>query len=532
MEAGKIKESVYLAFLSALSVPFSSAQITEGDGGFGGIGGGGVGNTGVEASLVEFANTILLFQVGSAADVLLYFLAPIAGFYFIQKNILSYGFELFEERIDRHTYGRTDDDIPNGIKGLSIVTGFITVQMLGMLGAGVLLVTGLLSILLAFLMQFGLLEGALGGGDGDGRGRTNTGGGNNGGNNNNGGGRTQNTQGGGGGGNVNWNQVGQTAANFANNVNQAQQNRNNRSIKEALEVFNSGKDVPTLIDKEPADFRNHVNEIRNARKGDAEDLESLESVVDRMKSIERKMEDMQQYATNDIQDSNDWPDSDLRKQFQGWEMSDTNVINILRKIREDLQRVKEDQKNTASTLQDQLDHSWDDIQIYINIHEFGQKLPKSPGRVANNNQLLSELAEEARDRNLASGRNQQQAKKDFRDALEKIDQFENAHQNLLENFESELSQDLKIDKSDGEDLNDISTQDKAIISTAKNVDQLLNQIPAGSGGNPTQSEVENKLGLIKGLGEQIDNEVQDIYSIVESEGKFENKSYRKLKDLT
>lgn len=531
MEAGKIKQSVYLAFVSTLSVPFTSAQITEGSGGFGGIG-GGVGNTGVEASLVEFANTILLFQVGSAADVLLYFLAPIAGFYFIQKNMLSYGFELFEERIDRHTYGRTDDDVPNGIKGLSIVTGFITVQMLGMLGAGVLLATGLLSMLLAFLMQFGLLEGALSGGDGDNRGGNNTGGGNNGGNNNNGGGGTQNTQGGGGGGNVNWNQVGQAAAGAVNELSQAQQNRNSRSIEEALEVFDSGTDVPTLIDKEPADFRNHVNEIRNARKDDAEDLNSLETIVDRMKNIEEKMEDMQQYATNDIQDSNDWPDSEIRKQFQGWEMSDTNVPNILRKIKDDLQRVKEDQKNTASTLQDQLDHSWDDIQIYIKIHEFSQKLPKNPGGVASNNQLLSELADEARDRNLAGGRSQQQAKKDFRDTLEKIDRFESAHQNLLENFESELEQDLKIDKNDGEDLNDISTQDKAIISSAKNVDQLLSQIPTGGGSNPSQSLVENKLGLIKGLGEQIDSEVQDIYSIVESEGKFENKSYKRLKDLT
>lgn len=531
MDPGKIRKSVYAAFLSVLSIPLSLAQITEGSGGFGGIG-GGVGNTGVEASLVEFANTILLFQVGSAADVLLYFVAPMAGFYFVQKNMLSYGFELFEERIDRHTYGRTDDDVPNGIKGLSIVTGFITVQMLGSLSAGILLATGLISMLLAFLMQFGLLEGGLDwGGDGGGHGGGNNNGGNNGGNNNNGGGG-QPTQGGGGGGNVNWNQVGQTAANFANNVNQAQQNRNSRSIEEALEVFDSGTDVPTLIDKEPSDFRNHVNEIRNARKGDAEDLESLETVLDRMQNIEQKMEDMQQYATNDIQDNNDWPDSELRKQFQGWEMSDTNVINILRKIREDLQRVKEDQKNTASSLQDQLDKSWDDIQIYIKIHEFSQKLPKSPDRLANNNQLLAELAEEARDRNLAGGRSQQQAKKDFRDALEKIGQFESAHQNLLENFESELEQDLKIDKNDGEDLNDISTQDEAIISTAKNVDQLLNQISPGGGGTPSQSEVENKLGLIKGLGEQIDNEVQDIYSIVESEGKFENKSYRKLKDLT
>jgi len=518
MNGQRSRKLLYFTGLYLVSVPLTSAQDTIG------------GNQGIQDSLLEFINTILVFNIDSVQGVLLYFLAPIAGFYFVQKNMLSYGFELFEERIDRQTYGRTDDDIPNGIKGLSIVTSFITVQMLGRVSPGILFATALISILLGALMQLGLLQEMGGGGSSSSSSGSSSTGSSSGGSGNTGG------QGGGqsqsGGSNVNWGQLGQTAANFANNVSQNQKKKRNQSIKDALSVFSSGTDVISIIDQEPSDFRNHLTQIQNAERDEAENLNSLTNALDRMKDIEKKMGNMQGYATEDIQDSNDWPSSRLRNQFKGWDMSDTNIANMLRKTRNDLQRIKEDQKNISSTLQDQLDKSWEDIKAYIKIHEFSQKLPTNPEKVAKRDNLLSELAGEARNRNLANGRGQNQAKRDFKSALEKLGQYESTHQTLLENFESELTQELKISKNDGEELKRISNQDKAIISTAENVDQLLSQISSGSGANPSQNEVENKLGIIKGLGEEIENEVQDIYSVIESEGKFENKSYERLKDLT
>lgn len=530
MTSKKFSKSVYLALVSLASIPLSAAQ-TIGQ------------NQGIEASLLEFTNTILTYEVESASGVLLYFVAPMAGFYFVQKNMLSYGFELFEERIDRNTYGRTDDEVPNGIKGLSIVTGFITVQMLGSFSAGILLATGLISILLAAIMQLGLLD-EFGGGGGGNANNTTTNTTNN---------TTQNTQnqggggGGGGGAGVNWNQVGQTAANFANNVQQANQNKKKQGIKNALSVFSNGTDVIDLIDHEPSDFRNHVQDIRNARNnGTADDVNSLEKVLDRLEHIEDECEDLVDDMGNDVGDaaskasggggSWDWgSDSDIRATVDGWDVA-TKLVNLLK----ELQRIKKDQKNTVGSLKDQLDHSWDDIQIYIKIHRFSQALPRGPKKVANSNNLLNELVSEAMDRNQVGGRGSGQAKNDFKAALEKIDQFEEAHKNLISDLEEELEHHLKLDETEVKKLKEISSDDDKIREAAKRTKNGIEQIEdnyASSGsvdmstGSPDPSSVKSEMDAVNQLGRQIDNEIQDIYSVVQSEGKFENESYKKLKDL-
>lgn len=526
MDSQKFRKSVYLAAVSLASIPLSAAQIGQ--------------NEGIEASLIEFTNTILTYEIETASGVLLYFVAPMAGFYFVQKNMLSYGFELFEERIDRNTYGRTDDEVPNGIKGLSIVTGFITVQMLGSFSASILLATGLISILLAVIMQLGLLDEFGGGGGNATTNTTNT-------TTNN---TTQNTQnqggGGGGGGGVNWGQVGQTAANFANNVQQANQKKNTKGIQNALSVFSNGIDVIDLIDQEPSDFRNHVQDIRSARKNDAAaDVNSLEEILDRLEHIESECEGLVNGMGNDVSNAaaaasggGAWSwgsDSDIRATVDGWDMT-----SKLQNLRNELQRIKKDQKNTVSSLQDQLDASWDDIQIYIKIHKFSQSLPRGPKKVANSNDLLNELVSEAMDRNQVGGRGAGQAKNDFRKTLEKMDQFEQAHKNLISDLEGELENELKLDSSEADDLKQISSDDDKIREAAKRTKNGIEQIEdnyASSGsvdmstGSPDPSSVKSEMDLVEQLGRQIDNEIQDIYSVVQAEGEFENESYRKLKDL-
>ncbi|MFB6180564.1 MAG: hypothetical protein ABEJ93_01675 [Candidatus Nanohalobium sp.] len=516
MTGEKRRKLSLTALISTLFLPPAAAQDVLSSGG-------------VQESFLKFANsTIIFFEVSTPAEVILYFIAPIAGFYFIQKNILNFSFELFEERIGRHTYHRTDEDIPNGLKGLSLVTAFILVQTVGMMSAGILLALGLFSLLLAGLMHFGLLEGALQGGNGN-NGGNNTGGGNN------GGGDGGNTGGGnnGGGRNVDWRQIGQDVGNFLGEVGDARQRRAERSIESALSVFNSGTDIIDLIDREPSDFRDHLRRIKNARKDDAEDLNSLEGVLDRMKDVEDKMKDMKSYLAQDLSNNNDWASSKIRKQWDGWNKSGVNPAKMLRKTRKDLKRIKSDQENTSSTFEDQLDKSWKDIQIYVKIHTFSERLPKKPDRVANDSNLLSRLAEEARDRGLAGGRSQQQAMSDFKNALEKLGRFESAHKNLIEEFESELQKELKIDQSDGEELNRISNKDKEITLAAERVkERLENAINSSGSASPSKGDVETKLGVMKDLGEQIGDQVQDIYSIVDQEGEFENETYKKLKELT
>lgn len=534
MDSKRFRKFFYLAGLYLVSVPFTAAQT---------IG----GNQGIEASLLEFMGTILVFEIESVQGVLLYFLAPMAGFYFVQKNMLSYGFELFEERIDRNNYGRTDDDIPNGIKGLSIVTSFITVQMLGRVSPGILFATALLSILLGALMQFGLLQELSGGGSSSSS-RGSSSGGSSSSNSNQ---RSSQSQSSSSGSGVNWSQLGQTAGNFVNNVQQNQQKKQNQSIKDALSVFSSGTDVINLVDKEPSDFRNHVQDIRSARKGDASDVNSLEEILDRMKHIENELEnELLNAAKDDLQDTTqaansggggviwEWgSDSEIRSKVDGWDM-----VAQLTNFHEELKRIKNDQKNNVGTLEDQLDASWDDIQLYIKIHQFSQKLPGGPKNVANDNDLLNTLVSEASNRNQLGGRATAQGKSDFRNVLEKIGRFEQAHKNLISDFEGELEKELKLDKNEVKDLKEISSDDDKIRKASKRTKQLIEQIESNYGGggtpevdlstgSPSPSQVKNQMDRINDLGDKIDNQIQDIHSVVQTEGNFENESYRKLNDL-
>lgn len=132
------KKSKLLASVISLSAYISSVSAQ----GFSVIGGSG----GTEASMVEFFNEMVFygFQVDSVAGIMLFFVAPLFGFYMINKNIFEIGFESFEERIDRSNYARTNEDLPTGLKGAALAVAFITVQVVGFLGTFMLLlITGL-----------------------------------------------------------------------------------------------------------------------------------------------------------------------------------------------------------------------------------------------------------------------------------------------------------------------------------------------------------------------------------------------------
>ncbi|AOV95378.1 hypothetical protein AQV86_05680 [Nanohaloarchaea archaeon SG9] len=524
MNGQRSRKLLYFTGLYLVSVPLTSAQDTIG------------GNQGIQDSLLEFINTILVFNIDSVQGVLLYFLAPIAGFYFVQKNMLSYGFELFEERIDRQTYGRTDDDIPNGIKGLSIVTSFITVQMLGRVSPGILFATALISILLGALMQLGLLQEMGGGGSSSSSGSSSTGS-SSGGSGNTGG------QGGGqsqsGGSNVNWGQLGQTAANFANNVSQNQKKKQNQSIKDALSVFSSGTDIIDAIDHYPSDFRNHVQRINNEKKGDESDVKSVEKVLDRMEHIESEMEDLETRSADDMREANsgnlDWgADSEIHDKMNSW---NNDMRDQLRNLKQELERVKKDEKNSITPLRDQIDKSWENIQLYIRIHKFAEKLPGGPRKVANDNDLLNKLVNEARNRNLAGSRSASATKSQFKSKLENIDKWESQHKNIINDFEKEVEDELKIKKTEAEDLKQISSDDDKIRGAAQTVKSAIGQMQSSGSlsntGTPpwTPDNVKNRMNKFTSLGKKIDDEVQDIYNIAQSEGEFENETLKKLREL-
>lgn len=523
MKSEKLKKTIFFSLISTISIPLASAQSS--------IGGG----TSLEESLVQFANDLLIYEITSASGFVLYFLAPVAGFYFIQKNMLSFGFELFEERVGRHSFGNRHEDIPNGIKGLSIVTAFITTQMLGAFSAGILLATGLISIVLAIIMQLGLLEGIeLGGGGGNTPTNTTTTG------------DTQNTsppqntqtQGGGGGG-VNWGQIGQDVAGAVNQYNQYQQNQNNDSLDAALDVFEPGQDIIKLVDKEPMDFRDHVQHIKDGKKKDKSDVNSFEDISTRFDHIESEMEDLKKNKfkpdvnrVSSTRSSLDWGTEAELKNFNY-----TELINQLQNLKGELNRLKSNQKNQATVFHDHLDESWDDIQAFIKLHQFSQNLPGGPGGVASDNELLSDLVQKASNRNQLGGRSIQQGMNDFKQALNKLDNFDAAHKNIIQNLESELSDEMSLNQTEGDELKRISTEEKKIVKIAQEVREGIDDIDSRFGitntgsTSPKPGQIKTMLQSVETLGNEVDNHVQDIYSIIDSEGEFENESYEKLKQL-
>ncbi|PSG98716.1 MAG: hypothetical protein BRC29_01150 [Nanohaloarchaea archaeon SW_7_43_1] len=99
-----------------------------------------------EDQLLEVFNQILLtFEAQSISEVFLFFILPLFGFYFINKNIFEIAFENFHERIDRHEWHNTDDELPTGVKGLAFVVAFMVVQITGAVGTWILVSTAALA---------------------------------------------------------------------------------------------------------------------------------------------------------------------------------------------------------------------------------------------------------------------------------------------------------------------------------------------------------------------------------------------------
>ena len=124
---------VYLIFLSFISLAGAQSY----------------GSSGTEEQLIEVFNQLLFtFEAESVSDIILFFLLPLFGFYFINKKILGTGFEAFDERVDID--GRTvidEDETHRGLKGLAFIISFITVQITGIFGTVVLLLAGVLAFI-------------------------------------------------------------------------------------------------------------------------------------------------------------------------------------------------------------------------------------------------------------------------------------------------------------------------------------------------------------------------------------------------
>lgn len=145
MGSKKYRSLLFSIFLISLT-SFSAAQ------GF---------NTGsAETAVVDVFNQVLFsYEAQSVSGVLLFFVVPLFGFYFINKNIFEYAFESFGERLGRDNYAdlNTNEELPTGLKGVAFVVAFITVQILGTFGTFILLAVGALGAIAWILTLLGVI---------------------------------------------------------------------------------------------------------------------------------------------------------------------------------------------------------------------------------------------------------------------------------------------------------------------------------------------------------------------------------------
>jgi len=528
----KLNKTAFFSLISTISIPLASAQDT--------IGGG----TTLEESLVQFANDLLIYEISSASGFVLYFIAPVAGFYFIQKNMLSFGFELFEERIDRHSYGRRDDDIPNGIKGLSIVTAFITTQMLGAFSAGILLATGLISILLAVIMQLGLLDGIeLGGGGGNTPRTTNNG-------NNNAAQNTQNTNGN-NGTSTNWNQLAQDVGGIASEINKmnssGSSSGNNRgperSMDNALDMMKriqdkSGKGkILDTIEKDAVVLNDAIVEAENAiNDGKIE----INSVHDLKKRVDQLLADLHKFKN--IAEASGSSERDIAKLEQELKNNNRPIGQQVQKIRKDLEKIKDAEKNELSHLEDEIDELVYAAELYAMILGFVGRLPKPLDKFTSDDRMMKSFIKRGVKRGILDkppgagkvvnfGTPYQNYARELKKSLNKLDGELGDINANIKRAEKLLEQELKIDKSE---ISQMKTAIEKVNKSGELVDQIEQEINS-SGSIDSSSDISKNLisdlNYVKSELSSIKSELQQLETRMGSDTEYESKMSQKLRDI-
>lgn len=530
MNSQKGRKFMFLGLASLSFLPRTAAAIGR--------------DTGIEASLVRFANNILLFEVSSATDVLIYFIAPIAGFYFIQKNMLSYGFEMFEERIDRSSYHRTDDDIPNGIKGLSIVTSFITVQFLGMFGAGILFATAIISVVLGAIMQLGLLEGLGGGGSSSSSSSStrSTSSSNN--------TQPQGGSSGGGGSSTDWGSLIESTGNAINNLSSASNNSSSssnrgpeRSMDNALDMLermkqktSSGMSIHDILEKDAKTFNDAIDDAEQAiNDGEVE----MNSTHDLKKRCSQLVSDLMKFK-NKTGSSNPKP-QEIAQLEQDLNNKNRPLDQQAQKIAQDINRIKEAENSQLSHLEDEIDELHDAAELYAMLLGFVGRLPKPLDDFQSSQKLQKNFIKRGVKRGVIPkpagagkvvqfGQPYQQLANQLSNSLSQLEGELNDINHNINRAESLLEDEIKISKNE---IKDIEASIESINKSGNLIDQVRSNIT--SSGNLDKNGVcqslWNDLDYIENELDGVSSELSQLKTRMGGDSEYESKMAEELRDI-
>lgn len=527
---GQKSRFLHLASLAVLSVPSTAAAI-----------GGG---TGVEASLVSFINRILIYEIESLSGVLLYFLAPIAGFYFIQQAFLGFGLKMFEERItENRRLGSRDDDTPTTVKGLAIVTSFITVQMLGAFSASILLATGILSIIMAGLMHFGILEDVGGGSSSSSRSSTSSSSSSSGGS----GGQQQSSGGGSSGSNMDWSNLIQNAGGAINSLSGSDvdigQDDSDR-IKKAYEVFDSGDDPIAIMRQTRTGASGLRNDIQNAEsnRSSSVDKNDLQSAGERAYALENELKKLYKEGLKEDSKGASYESGNSRL-YQKLEVSTGGVggkvDELIKKIDEQINRIDKNQKTQDSAYEDDLDKIWNEIQRATKAILFVQRLPYTPEEIVRDNSKVNEILN-----NSPSHLNWSGSTSDFPNEISsfKKGNMRTEYEDLIEEMEELLEKDMTFDEKELKILKKQFGETGLMMKIpkkSKNVPWYLEKLKEGiksryDVSDPTsQSNINDHVNQIQDWESRV-NDIRkkstDLYEEAQKLEKAESNVYKKVKE--
>ena len=478
----------------------------------------------VEESLVQFVNAVTTFEVEGAPGVLLYVITPLIGFYYLTLNFVTMGYELFEERVDRPNWTRSDEEIPTGMKGFSMIVSVITVLFLGTAGAGLLLFAGLGSMALAVLMMSGLLNEGLGGDNDQQQPQQPQ--------------ETQQTQqtqtqqtpqqtGG------NWGDMFSAAAdlfgtaqNTVQGLQQRQQQQMANQMQECLKYFRN--DMIDESEKFFSDFSNIRQLIQDAES----EARSSDVDSDKFQTLNKRVADLnnalRKYKEKMSEDhagagSRVWNSSELKTFHNNLTPSlaerSEMIANQFQNVVSDAHVPPPDDK-----LRELMNHHLEDL---IAVGHFMSESPYDMGDIATDDSKAAEIETVAKSLNVLEDRSGRDEKQEIQMLCSKLENQDNP-KILIEEAIAVAEKDLKIEDSEHRFFERFLKNDGEIMTKVEDIENGLSYYNTPSG---STSGLESQLTQVENFVSQAMNYSSGIESEINQQGKFENNILKKLREI-
>jgi hypothetical protein len=478
-------------------------------------------NLTLEESLVQFVNSLTSFQVGGAEEVLLYVVTPLIGFYYLILNFVTMAYENFQDEVDRPAWRNTDDSIPTGMRGFAMITSVITVLFLGTAGAGVLLVTGLISLTLALLMFLGLFENENQGGNQQApqqqqqQQQTPQ--------------QNQQPQ-----NQTTWADALNAAANLFGTANNAAQNfqqwgqqQVDNEVQESLRFFQN--DVVAEMDRvrsKRTDIESMIGQANNELT-DPNDFrpEAFKNLLQRAKAIDSLLEDIRSEMVKDFNtDPNpNYTGSDLAIFLYNNNVSsggDRNPLKEIKGLEGQIDRILS--SGSASPPDDIFNDLLEELQYVVAVGHFIHYSPFSMSEIAGDDAKAQKVVTEAQNMNKINSRPDNVTQ--IKNLAGWADTRRSVASNLISEAEKLCKKEMKINQSEIEALKSVIGEDEDIHNKLKYIERNLNDYRNVRGFKSDMQAAENKM-------KNIDDKLASLESKLSSSTEYEADIYKKLKEL-